>query len=734
MDTFKLLSRSTSLQKSSPSNGISGGKVPSAADSGHLENYVTGKGDNDARIGRGQKRNRPAEDDHVPGPRVSRKLSANSHPSDVAISCKPDTIVEGFSLASHWTEEASEPAVHGDSFDRDEWRTTLKQNRVKVTLLKPKLHNEDDHRKRHERLSQRSQKTADHVKKSHAQLTPRPLQRFSHLSTEYDVSRRIGRNLEAQGYTMPTEVQLGSIPILLGEDYDRGLRMGDKKECHGHHRSGVDLLTVAPTGSGKTLAFLIHLLHGLQQGHRERKKNLGVNTCDGSSQAIILAPTHELVDQIVNEGKKLAIGTGIKVSRMRKGMQLGSSGHISCKEDVSEVLNDGYSDNQPAKTGTVRAHILVSTPMLLLHAVTQFGETTSTPLAGVRYLVLDEADVLLDPLFRTQTLGVWSLCTSAMLQTSLWSATIGASIEDIAQNFILDRRRNLGLSVGRSKHYIIRLVVGVKDSAIPNIAHRLVYAATEQGKLMTVRQMIHPTSTTVSNGPSLQPPFLVFTQTIPRAVALHSELLYEIPPEAGGSSRIAVLHSDLSDCTRSAIMAAFRKGEIWILITTDLLARGIDFRGINGVVNYDIPNTSGIYVHRVGRTGRQGREGGVAVTLYTKEDIKYVKNVANVIAASEKQKAKLPGARREPGLQDWLLKSLPDVSKSVRKDLKEHGVEARRTSAKSKAGYRDARRSRISTKSGFDRALEQKKKQAVTASRGHVLEGDSEGEWNGFGD
>ncbi|KAL8905802.1 MAG: hypothetical protein Q9207_002415 [Kuettlingeria erythrocarpa] len=734
MDPFKLLSRSTSLQKSSPSYGTSRRKVPSAADSGHLESYVTGKGENDSGIGRGQKRNRPAEDDRISGPRVSRKLSANSHPSDAAISRTPDTIVEEFSLASHWTEEASEPAVHGDSFDRDEWRRILKQNRVKVTLLKPELHNGDDHRKRHGRLSQRSQKTADHVKKSHAQLTSRPLQRFSHLGTEYDVSKRIGRNLEAQGYSMPTEVQLGSIPILLGEDYDCGLRMGDKKERQDHRRSVVDLLTVAPTGSGKTLAFLIHLLHGLQQGHRERKTNLGSNVCDGSSQAIILAPTHELVDQIVNEGKKLAIGTGIRVSRMRKGMQLGSMGNISCMEDVSEALNDGYSNNQPAKTGAVKAQILVSTPMLLLHAVTQCGETTLTPLAGVRYLVLDEADILLDPLFRTQTLGVWGLCTSAMLQTSLWSATIGASIEDVAQNFILDRRRNLKLSVGRSKHYIIRLVVGVKDSAIPNIAHRLVYAATEQGKLMTVRQMIHPTSTTVSNGPPLQPPFLVFTQTIPRAVALHSELLYEIPPEAGGSSRIAVLHSDLPDCTRSAIMAGFRKGEIWILITTDLLARGIDFRGINGVVNYDIPNTSGIYVHRVGRTGRQGREGGIAVTLYTKEDIKYVKNVANVIAASEKQKAKLPNAGRETGSQDWLLKSLPDVSKRVRKDLKEHGVDTRRTSANGKDGGRDARRSRISTKSGFDRALEQKRKQAVAASRRHVFEGVSKGEWNGLGD
>lgn len=719
MDPFKLLSRSTNLQKTNLSNGTSGRKIPSAADPGHLETFPTEHDVEDTRIGRGKKRRRSAEDDYVPRPRLSQELSANSDSSNVATSSK------------YRTGEASETADKGDSFDREQWRRVLKQNRVKVTLLESELRNEDEHKKRHRRLSQRSQENAVYAKKSYTQLTSRPLRSFSDLSTEYDVSTRIARNLDAQGYTMPTQVQLGTIPILLGEDYHRGLHMGDRNGCHGHRRSQVNLMTVAPTGSGKTLAFLIHLLHGLQQSHRERKNELGVKTSYGSLQAVILAPTHELVDQIVNEGKKLANGTGIRISRMRKGMRLESVGfneHEPCKEDMTEVFHEGHKDNRSVKTAKTKAEILVSTPMLLLHTVAQSRETTSTPLANVRYLVLDEADVLLDPLFRTQTLGVWSLCTSAILQTSLWSATIGASIEDLAQNFILDRRRSMELSAKQPKHHIIRLVIGVKDSATLNIAHRLVYAATEQGKLMAIRQMIHPTSTTISNGPSLQPPFLVFTQTIPRAVALHSELLYEIPPEAGGSSRIAVLHSDHSDSTRSAIMAGFRKGEIWILITTDLLARGIDFRGINGVVNYDIPNTSGIYVHRVGRTGRQGREGGIAVTLYTKEDIKYVKNVANVIAASEKQKAKLSGAGVQHGLQGWLLNSLPDVSKKVRKDLKEHGIDARRTSAKGK----DARRSRISTKSGYDRALEQKKKQAVTASRGHPLEESSDEMWDGI--
>jgi ATP-dependent RNA helicase DDX52/ROK1 len=159
-------------------------------------------------------------------------------------------------------------------------------------------------------------------------------------------------------------------------------------------------------------------------------------------------------------------------------------------------------------------------------------------------------------------------------------------------------------------------------------------------------------------------------------------------------------------------MKGFRKGEIWILVTTDLLARGVDFRGINGVVNYDIPNSAAVYVHRVGRTGRAGREGGVAVTYYTKEDIPYVKSIANIIDTSEK----LRGESGERSVQKWLLDALPDLSKKNKKELKKHGVKARQTNTKG-AEDKGQRRTRISTKSGFERRQENRKKGAIAASR-----------------
>ena len=154
-------------------------------------------------------------------------------------------------------------------------------------------------------------------------------------------------------------------------------------------------------------------------------------------------------------------------------------------------------------------------------------------------------------------------------------------------------------------------------------------------------------------------------------------------------------------------------------------------------------NTSASYVHRAGRTGRQGREGGVAITLYTKEDIPYVKNVANVIAAS----ARANGAKNLGGgefgvesVQPWLLDSLPDVSKQMKKELKKKGIESRR--AYPERGHSDIKKMRISTKSGYDRRKVNRRKGAVMGSRQRAeRENDNsngpeeEGEgWGGFGD
>ncbi|KAL8911412.1 MAG: hypothetical protein Q9171_003402 [Xanthocarpia ochracea] len=732
MDPFRLLSRSSNLRKSTPSESATVRHIPSAADTGNLERDPN---DFSETAERSKKRKRHsqygAHGDYQP-----QLLEYYSASSKTARSFLHNHATESYKSTEQRPENFHEATENQETLDQNACKRILKQNKLKITLLEAVSFEGRKRREKHRLLSSGTEASM-HTAKAQAQLTTRPLRSFRELGAKYNVARRLAANLDVQGYKRPTEVQLGSLPLLLGNDKDRGLQLECNKKLEGNSRSEVDLLTIAPTGSGKTLAFLVHLMHGLRQDCQHQRLEGSSEIRKESFQALVLAPTHELVDQIANEGKKLAFGTGIRVSRMRKGMSIDSDCSTEIPpfdEQTHKKPADGLIEDHASKGSHIKADILISTPMLLLNAAGSSSEPLTSSLTQVRYLVLDEADVLLDPLFRAQTLGIWKGCTHRSLQTSLWSATIGSSIESLAQEFILDRRRRLGLEVGRGQHYVLRLIVGLKDSAVPNISHQLLYAATERGKLMALRQMIHPTAATPRHERSLQPPFLIFTQTIARATALHSELLYDIPPEAGGSSRIAVLHSDLSDTARSSIMAGFRKGEIWILVTTDLLARGIDFRGINGVVNYDIPNTSGIYVHRVGRTGRQGREGGVAVTLYTEEDIKYVKNVAHVIAASEKQRGKSQNPKGEDGLQQWLLDALPDVSKRTKQELKKTGVEARRTAKEPNDRGKEVRRMRISTKSGYDRRQEQKRRDTVAGSQRRSGKESSDEDWVGIGD
>jgi ATP-dependent RNA helicase DDX52/ROK1 len=455
--------------------------------------------------------------------------------------------------------------------------------------------------------------------------------------------------------------------------------------------TGCDLITVAPTGSGKTLAFLIPAVNAILRDKNPER--------DEHTQAIILAPTRELAHQIVNEGKKLVQNTGVRITLMRKGMQLaGSEAHVEYgQESSSDESADWDADQGPTRVALsiAKAHIVVSTPLVLVNSL-GFGSGRSTTLPQLQHLVLDEADALLDPLFRDQVAAIWNACTNPALRISLWSATMASSVED----FAMQQLSKLGHT---GQVPIVRLVVGLKDTALPTLTHTMTYTGTEAGKLLALRQLLHPTAPdTDSEGrKALRPPFLVFTQTIERAKALHAELRYDIPPEAGGSARMAALHSEMGEKAREKVMTAFRKGEIWVIITTDLLARGVDFRGLNGVVNYDVPTSAAAYVHRVGRTGRAGREGGVAVTFYTKEDIPFVKPIANVIAASEKLRVDGQGVTDRNDMQQWMLDALPTPSKREKKELKKRGVETRRAGVKS---------AMITTKSGYERKQDSRRK------------------------
>ncbi|AEO69964.1 67d7d29b-48ae-489d-b480-df6e88321b36 [Thermothielavioides terrestris] len=654
--------------------------------------------------------------------------------------------------------------------DEDECRQILRSHRMKFTVLSGLRQTEaaegPDSKK--DKKQQQQQKKKDKDKKSKEedtkkddqhkkQIFPQPLTSFAELRTTYDIAPQLAANIAAQGFRVPTEVQMGSLPLLLRPA--TALKKASSAAVDVVGSSGADFLAVAPTGSGKTISFLIPAIDGALR----RRADEGRSRDEHVLQAVVVAPTRELASQIVNEGRKLAFGTGVRVVLMKRSLRLvaeelkGGEESKGEKEEESSGGEEGSEDEEESgeeseeeKTGKdkegalkppARVDILVTTPKTLLNFLSGGKSGARKVLPTVRSLILDEADVLLDPIFRKQTMGIWRACTHPDVALTCWSATMASNIEALVTKQLEKRSKR----PDSSPRPLIRLVVGLKDTAVPNVTHKLIYTATEAGKLLALRQLLHPVSS-ADSGPPLRPPFLVFTQTIERAQALHDELKYDIPLEAGGPARVAVLHSSLPDAARARIVARFRAGDVWVLVTTDVLARGVDFAGVNGVVNYDVPTSAAAYVHRAGRTGRAGRHGGVAVTFYTKDDIPFVKSVANVIAASERQAGKAAGQGQgqegTAAVPKWLLDALPKVAKEDKRRLKVRGVESRRTGGKAS----------ITTKSSWERRREHNRLQAIEASKrrkrqrreeagkgdkgggGKAAAEEEEGEWGGLDD
>ncbi|EGO52144.1 hypothetical protein NEUTE1DRAFT_71440 [Neurospora tetrasperma FGSC 2508] len=557
--------------------------------------------------------------------------------------------------------------------EENECRQILKSHRLKFTVLAgrvpqaeeateekpPKKQKKQKEDKKKQEEEEKKKKKKDEDKK---QIYSQPLNSFGELKYTYGIHPVLADNITRQGFRVPTEVQMGSLPLQLRPEMalEKATGVEDVKV-----EKGIDFLGVAPTGSGKTISFLIPAIDAIIKG---RAEDYTPETDEHILQAIVVAPTRELASQIVNEGRKLAIGTGVRVVLMKRTLRLVAESNTQeeteqeAKEEVNDSDSDSEAESEPEEGDQkskkerpiTRVDILVTTPKILLNFLCGGEKEKGKPriikktLPTVQSLILDEADVLLDPIFRKQTMGIWRACTHLNLGMTCWSATMASNIEALLTKHIDKRAKR----------------------------------TPEQTPKPLIR------------------------------LALHDELKYDIPLEAGGSARVAVLHSSLPDSVRSKIMARFRSGEVWVLITTDVLARGVDFAGVNGVVNYDVPVSAAAYVHRAGRTGRAGREGGVAVTFYTKDDIPFVKSVANVIAMSEKQAGKDIDEKdtvkaAQGSVQKWLLDALPKVAKEDKRKLKVRGVESRRTGGKAT----------ITTKSSWERRRENNRREAIEASK-----------------
>ncbi|KAJ3130171.1 RNA-dependent ATPase rok1 [Nowakowskiella sp. JEL0407] len=428
---------------------------------------------------------------------------------------------------------------------------------------------------------------------------PNPIQNFGDLIHKYKIRNYLQQNLVELSYSEPTSIQMQTIPILL---------------------HGREVMACAPTGSGKTLAFILPILHELNGPAKE------------GFRAVIVSPTRELAQQIYRETKKLATGKAFKICVLTKSM---NTGDTSAAQQLEKF------------------DILITTPMRVVQAIQQ----NTIKLNHVRFLVLDEADKLLELNFLDQVDEILAACSNPKLLKALFSATIPSGVETLASTFMTDP---------------IRVVIGQKDGATETIKQELMYVGQEEGKLIAIRQMIKEGR--------MCPPVLIFVQSIERAKELFHEIVYD------GIS-VDVMHSERTKAQRDAIVNNFRSGKLWVLIATELMARGIDFKGVNLVINYDFPQSVASYIHRIGRTGRAGKSGE-AVTFFTKDDAVYLKSVVNVMRSSGCD------------VPEWML-SLKKPSKMIKKELKKKAPE----------------RKSISTVSGYDKSKTHKKKQMIEASK-----------------
>merc|ERR1719277_1169036 len=229
---------------------------------------------------------------------------------------------------------------------------------------------------------------------------------------------------------------------------------------------------------------------------------------------------------------------------------------------------------------------------------------------------------------------------------------------------------------------LVSVTIGVRNLATAQVKQELVYTGTEKGKLMAFKDLVDR---------GLKPPVLIFVQSKERAKDLFKELQSPIY----GGLKVDVIHSERSQLQRDTTIRKFRAGTVWVLICTELLGRGIDFKGVNLVVNYDFPPSTISYIHRIGRTGRAGRSGS-AVTFFTIEDFEALRGIVGVM--------------RQSGCEvpEWMLRLKPKSKKERRM-----------------AEQRPPQRKSVSTVSKWDRNKARHKRQMVDDTKERKDHGDS---------
>jgi ATP-dependent RNA helicase DeaD len=300
---------------------------------------------------------------------------------------------------------------------------------------------------------------------------------------------------------------------------------------------GLDVIGQAKTGTGKTAAFGIPIIEMLEARGR-------------GPQAIVLAPTRELTQQIVGELQKLSAGADVRVC--------GTFGGEPIERQI-RALTRGVD-------------IVVGTPGRVLDHI----ERRTLYLGDIVHVVLDEADRMLDIGFRPDIERILRKLPQPR-QTLLLSATISADVRKLAHRYMFEP---------------VEVNLSQDEPSVDTIQQFYISVNTDQKLELLVLLLKRDKPRQC----------IVFTRTKRGADRLADRLRRL-------TSGVSAIHGDLPQTTRDRVMRGFRSGQISVLVATDVVGRGIDVEDISHVINYDMPDDPENYVHRIGRTGRMGKDG-----------------------------------------------------------------------------------------------------------------------------
>ena len=386
------------------------------------------------------------------------------------------------------------------------------------------------------------------------------------IFSSLDLAPKIQQALDACGYKQMTEIQEKAIIPA---------------------RQGKDILANAQTGTGKTATFTLPIL--------QQMSDRPATTLPNSPRALILTPTRELAQQLEET-----------ITRYAKFMSLSI-----------KALHGGAKVSSQQKKLKAGIDIVIATPARLLEHM-NLGNIN---LSGIEFVVLDEADRMLDMGFISDVNTILNK-TPKKRQTLLFSATISQPVKALANKLL-------------TNHQLISVA---KQNAIADTVEHLVYPVGEHQKGDLFIELLEQYNWFK---------VLVFTSTKAQA----DELMAKLKPV---KVKMALCHGDKSQGARRRAIADFKADKIQVLIATEVAARGLDIKNLDQVINYNLPYLAEDYVHRVGRTGRAGNKGQ-AISFVSREEERSLNSIERIIGERIKR-IKVPGY--SVGSRDTILNNL----------------------------------------------------------------------------